>query len=91
MAAEESTGTDDQPGSMQVDQLCKDSIKVTLAGRIQNVHLQPEVVGLRQHFPLLGFGKGGIAGIDEQTYDSRRGDQLVEQLKSLCSYYLNGQ
>ena len=80
------SGADHEPARSQLDQLCEDFIEVTFGAGIQDMELQPEGTSRCLHLLRVGLGNSGIGWIDEQGYDARRGDQLVQQLQPLRRY-----
>ena len=52
------------------------------------MEVQPEGTCRRLHLLHVGLGNNGICRVDEQGYDARRGDQLVQQLQSLRRYLI---
>ena len=62
----------------------KDRIEVAIGARVQDVELDPELVGRRLQLSCfrINIGPGWV---DEHRDDSRRGHQLVQQLKPLRS------
>src|SRR5262245_269181 len=76
-------GSDHEPARSQLDQLCESRIKITLGACIQDMELQPEGASRCLQFLRVGLDKSGIGWIDKQSYDARRGDQLVQQFQPL--------
>jgi hypothetical protein len=65
-AIEEWLTADHKPACSQLDQACKDRIKVTLGAGMQDMELQSEDVRCRLQFFRCGLGTSGIGRIDER-------------------------
>src|ERR1039458_3224377 len=86
MARKEYIGGDHEPARLQLDYVCKGNLEVTFGAGIQDMEIQPERVGRRQHLPRLALSKSGIGRVNEQGDDAGRRKQLVQQLQPLRRY-----
>src|SRR4029078_9318233 len=84
-AIEEWLTADHKPACSQLDQACKERIKVTLGAGMQDMELQSEGVRRRLQFFRCGLGTSGIGRIDERGNHGHRGDQLMQQLQPLLT------
>src|SRR4029453_14136723 len=69
------------PAPSQLGQLCENSIEVAFSAGIQDMELQSKARSRCLHRLRGCLGNSGIGWIDEEGYDARRWDQLVQQLQ----------
>src|SRR5262249_3516248 len=75
-----------EPACSQLDQFCEDAIEFTFGASIQNMEVQSEGTSSCLQRPCAAVGKSGTGWINKQGHDTRRGDQLVQQLELLRCY-----
>src|SRR5215472_9778063 len=83
---EEGIRADDEPTCPHTEQVFENRIEVIFAAGIEDMELQPEFAGSRQHRTPLRLGQSGIGRVDEQSHDAGGGDQLMQQLQQLWRY-----
>src|SRR6516162_3184505 len=83
IAREECTAADYEPASLQLHQLCKNSIEVTNAAGIEHMELQPKGAGGRLYITHCDFENTGIGWVSEKRHDAHRWENLVQQFQPL--------
>ena len=81
---EERIAADHEPACMEFDKVGKDRIEVAIGARVQDVELDPELVGRRLKLSCFSHDIGP-GWVDEHRDDGRGRHQLLQQLKPLRS------